>query len=94
MQQSIIEQKMAIGAYGSENDISVLSQAQIDLDNKVIKALEPVEKITKSVSEELACISVIIPLIRALTKTLSQSEDDHGVCRMKVRMLQSINRRF
>jgi len=46
MLQSIIEQKMAIAAYGSENDILVLSQAQIDLANKVIKVLEPVKEIT------------------------------------------------
>ena len=85
---------MAIAAYGSENDISVLNQTQLDLANKVIKVLEPIEEITKSVSEGLACISVIISLVRALTKTLSHDGDDYGVCRMKAEMLQSIERRF
>ena len=47
MLQSIVEQKMAIAAYGSENDISVLNQTQLDLANKVIKVLEPIEEITK-----------------------------------------------
>ena len=94
MLQSIIEQKMAIAAYGSENNILVLNQTQLDLAIKVIKVLEPIEEITKSVSEELACISVIIPLIRALTKTLGQGDDDHGVYRMKAEMLQSIEKRF
>ena len=93
MLQSIIEQKMAIAAYGSENDM-VLSQTQLDLANKVIKVLEPIEEITKSVSEELACISVVIPLIRALTKTLGQDDEDHGMHRMKAEMLRSIDRRF
>ena len=85
---------MAIAAYGSENDIFVLNQTQLDLANKVIKALEPIEEITKSVSEGLACIPVIIPLVRALNKTLSHNGDDYGVCRMKAEMLQSIERRF
>ena len=92
MLQSIIEQKMAIAAYGSENDILVLNQTQLDLAIEVMKVLEPIEEITKSVSEELACISVIIPLIRALTKTLGQGDDDHGAHRMKAEMLQSIER--
>ena len=67
MLQSIVEQKMDIATYGSENDISILNQTQLDLANKVIKVLEPIEEITKSVSEDLACISVIIPLVSALT---------------------------
>ena len=46
------KQKMATAAYGSENDIMVLTQTQLDLPNKVIKVLEPIEEITKSVSEE------------------------------------------
>ena len=74
--------------------ISVLNQTQLDLANKVIKVLEPIEEITKSVSEGLACILVIIPLVRVLTKTLSHNGDDYGVCRMKAEMLQSIERRF
>ena len=92
MLQSIVEQKMAIAAYGSENDIMILTQTQLDLANKVIKVLERIEEITESVSEELACISVVMPLIRALIKTLGQDEDDHGVRRMKAEMLQSIER--
>ena len=92
MLQSFVEQKMAIAAYGSENDITVLSQTLLDLAYKVIKVLELIEEITKSVSEELACISVVLPLIRALTKTLGQNEEDHGVHRMKAEMLQSMER--
>ena len=66
--QSIVEQKMAIAACGSENDISVLNQTQLDLANKVVKVLESIKKL---MSEELACILIIIPLVRASTKTLS-----------------------
>ena len=44
MLHSIVEQKMAIAAYGSENDIFVLNQTQLDLANKIIKVLEPIEE--------------------------------------------------
>ena len=54
MLQSIVEQKMATAAYGSGNDIMVLTHAQLNLANKVIKVLEPIKEITKLVSDELA----------------------------------------
>ena len=81
--------KIAIAAYASENNIMVLNQTQLDLAIKVIKVLEPIAEITKSV---LACILVIIPLIRTLTKTLGQNDEDHGLHRMKIEMLWSIER--
>ena len=66
MLQSIIEQKIAIAAYGSENNIMVLNQTQLDLAVKIIKVLEPIEEITKPVPQELAYISVICLPMRAL----------------------------
>lgn len=75
--------KIAIATYGSENTIRFLNSTQLDLTNKIVNALEPIEEITKSVSEDLACISLVIPLIRALTKTIEQNKDDHGVRTMK-----------
>ena len=83
---------MAIEAYGSENNIMLLNQTQLDLAIKVIKVLEPIEEITKSTSEELVCISVIITLIRTLTKTFGHNDEDHGMHRMKPEMLQTIER--
>ena len=70
----------------------VLNQTQLDLAFKVTEVLEPIEEITKSVSEWLACISVIMSLIRTLTKIFGQNDEDHGVYRMKAEMLQSIKR--
>lgn len=81
MVQSIVEQKMAIAVYGLENDIRLLNLTQLDLANKIVKVLEPIEEITKSVSGDLICISLIISLVRALNKTLEQNEDC-GVCTM------------
>ena len=90
MLQSIVEQKMCLAAYGSDSSIPVLT----DIANKVINVLLPVEEITKCISEDTTCISVIISLVRGLKKTLEQSDEDRGVRTMKSEMLESLQRRF
>ena len=52
--------------------------------------LLPIDEITKCISEDTACISVIIPLVRGLRKTLEQSDEDRGVRSMKSHMLESL----
>ena len=41
MLKSIVEQKMALAAYGSDGTIPVLSAHQLDIANKVITVLTP-----------------------------------------------------
>ena len=94
MLQSIVEQRMCPAAYDSDGSIPVQTATQTDIANKVINVLLPVEEITKCISEDTACISVIIPLVRGLKKTLEQSDKDRGVCTMKSEMLESLQRRF
>ena len=65
---------MSLAAYESDGTIPVLMSAQLDIANKVINILSPVEKVTRSISEDKACISVIIPLVRGLRKTLAKTE--------------------
>ena len=52
--------------------------------------MEPIEEIMKSLLEELACISIVIPLIR-IHINQDHNEDDHG---MQSEMLWSIERQF
>ena len=85
---------MVLAAYGSDGGIPVLSAHQLDNANKVIEVLTPVEEITKNISADTAPISVIIPLIRVLHKTLQQNDGDIGVCGMENGMLTSLQRRF
>ena len=75
MLKSIVEQKMALTAYGSDGTISVLSAHQLDIANKVIDVLNLIEEITKNISADIAPILVIIPLVRVLHKTLQQDGD-------------------
>jgi len=47
MLESIMEQKMALAAYGSDGSITVLTSTQLDIATKVINILSPIEEITK-----------------------------------------------
>ena len=94
MLKSVVEQKMAIAAYATDGSIPVLSPSNLDIADKIITVLSPIEEITKNVSEDSAPISLVIPLVRALSKTLQQCDDDVGVRGMKRAMLASLQRRF
>jgi len=93
MLESIIEQKVALAAYGVDGSIPLLTASQLDTANKVVKVLKPVEEITKCISKDDATISLVIPLVYALQKTLEEHDDDSGVRRMKTEMLNSLQRR-
>ena len=94
MLQSVVEQKMALAAYATEHDIPLLTSHQLDLADKVIAVLSPVEEITQMISTETAAVSVIIPVVRGLMKTLEKHNNDSGVRTMKGEMLTSLKRRF
>ena len=95
MLQSIYTQKMALTAYSTEYDsINMLSTHQLEIVRKTIAVLEPIEEITKLISTEVASVSVIIPLLRALEKSLGKHHDDSGIQTMKSEMLSSLKRRF
>ena len=57
--------KMAIAAYVSEYSLPAsLTNHQLDLINKIIAVLAPIEELTQSISTDAAFISLIIPFIR------------------------------
>ena len=73
MMKSIQEQKMALAAYAAENSsIQQLSSLQLDLLKKCIEVLGPIEEITRSISADLASISIVILYICVLTRTLKK----------------------
>ena len=82
---------MALAAYVTECNISQLTSNQLDLVNKVIPALSPIEEITRSISTDAASISLIIPFIRVLQKNLEDHSDDREIQTM---MLSSLNSRY
>ena len=70
----MVEQNMTMATYASDGTIPVVSACQLDITNKVIVVLTPIEETTKSISEDNSPISVIIPLVRVLHKTLQQCD--------------------
>ena len=94
MVKSVIEQKMSLAAYATETGIVTLSPTQLDLAEKIIAALSPVEELTKSISADCTSVSLIIPFVKMLPKTLQKHHNDTGVRTMKNEMLRSLNRRF
>ena len=68
MVKSVIEQKMSLGAYATETGIVTLSPTQLDLAEKIVAALSPVEELTKSISADCASVSVIIPFVKCYLK--------------------------
>ena len=91
MLKSVMEQKMALAAYGANGNVSVLTSSQLDTATKVINILTPIEEITKNISADSSTISQIIPLVRGLMKVLAEQDDDHGVRNMKRKMLELLN---
>ena len=94
MLQRLQEQEMAIAAYASEYSIDQLSANQMDLMNKTMNALSPIEEVTKSISADAASISVIISFIRIITKTLDDHHEDSGIRTRKSEMKKSLEKRF
>ena len=70
MVKSVVEQKMALAAYASETGIVTLSPPQLDLIDNIIASLSPIEELTKSTSADCASVSLIIPFVKMLSKTL------------------------
>ena len=70
MVQSVIEQKMALTAYATGSDMPILSANQLDLAEKIVSALLPIDELTNSVSADSASVSVIIPFVKMLIKNI------------------------
>ena len=94
MVKSIIEQKTSLAVYATETEIVTLSPTQLDLAEKILAALSPIEELIKSVSADRASVSLVIPFVKMLSKTLQKHHHDAGVRTMKSEMLKSLNRRF
>ena len=56
--------------------------------------MSPIEEIMRSISADLASISIVVPYIRVLTRTLEKNENDSGVRTMKAELLKSLKTTF
>ena len=95
MLERLVEQRKAITAANTEcQPPAELNTQQWLLTEKVIKLLRVFEEATREVSGEYASASIIIPIISALKKGISEDKEDHGIMSMKRGMLKSIQDRY
>ena len=87
---------MALVAYATEHGgITMLNSHQLEIVQKLISLLKPIEEVTKMISTNSACISAVIPLVRILERLLNKHDDDDaGIRTMKSEMLTSLECRF
>ena len=82
---------MALAAYCAETgSIQQLTPHQLELMRKCVDILSPIEEITRSISADLASISIVIPYVRILTRTLEKNENDSGIRILKGKLLKSL----
>ena len=95
MFESVLEQKTAMAAYCAETgSIQQLTPHQLELMRKCVDILSPIEEIMRSISAEMASISIVISYIRILTRTLEKNENDSGIRTMKGELLKSLKSCF
>ena len=95
MFESVLEQKMALAAYCTETgSIQQLTPHQLELMRKCVDVLSPIEEFTRSISSDLASISIVIPYIKILTRTLKKNDNDSGIHTMKGELIKSLKSRF
>ena len=80
MLQRLLEQKKAITTANTEcHPPFELQTQQWILAEKIVKLLKMFEKATREVSGDYSSVSVIIPIINSLKKTITQEEEDRGI---------------
>ena len=66
----------------------------MNLVDTIISSLSLIEELTKSISTDCTFVSLIIPFLKMLSKTLQKHHDDSGVKTINREMLCSLEQRF
>ncbi|XP_021170026.2 zinc finger BED domain-containing protein 4 [Fundulus heteroclitus] len=96
MLQSLIEQKRALGIYGSEHELPEnLAAHQWALLEKTVVVPAPFEELTRKVSCSDALASDVVPAVTVLLRILNrETEEDQGIKTMKSTLAAAVKRRF
>ena len=96
----LVEQRRAISLYDSDFELpDRLNSNEWQLAEKVVKLLEPMQRITKELSARGAVISEVIPFLEILKTELGKESSDtqekfRGVLSTKDELLESLQSRF
>uniref|UniRef100_A0AAQ5X984 HAT C-terminal dimerisation domain-containing protein n=1 Tax=Amphiprion ocellaris TaxID=80972 RepID=A0AAQ5X984_AMPOC len=98
MLQSLIEQKRALGTFGSEYELPdnlIVTAHQWSLFEKTLSVLAPFNKLTRKMSSGDALASDVIPAVTVLMRLLSnETDEDHGIKTMKETLAAAVKRRL
>ena len=83
-----------MAAYATETRIVTLSPTQLDSAEKIAAALSPIEELINDISTDCASVSLVIPFIKMLSKTLQKHHNDSGVRTMNNEILCFLKQRF
>ena len=92
----LVEQRRAISLYDTDFELpEKLNSNEWQLAEKVVKLLEPVQRITKELSARRAVISEVIPFIEILKAELNEESGDtqekfRGILSTKEELLESL----
>ena len=96
----LVEQRRAICLYDTDFELPErLNTNEWQLAEKVVKLLEPMQRITKELSARKAVISEVIPFLEILKTELEEESDDaqekfRGILSTKEELLESLQSRF
>lgn len=82
MIERMLEQKLALVNYATDNDITQLTKAQWTLMENAVLVLRPLENVTRSIGGNELMIADVIPEVLALQMT-TQNLDANGLTEMK-----------
>lgn len=94
MIERLLEQRKAIIVYMADHsNIASLKEHQWGVLEKLNNILKPFEEMTKELSRDTACASIVIPAVRLIVCAL-ETVSDEGVQTTKAELLGSMRRRF
>ena len=93
MTERVLEQKLALVNYATDNDIPELTKAQWTLLENTVAVLCPMENVTRSVSNDESTMADVIPLVLSVQMTL-RNLDAGSLTAMKAEILDDIVTRY
>jgi len=93
MTERVLEQKLALVNYATDNDIPELTKAQWTLLENAVAVLRPMENVMRSVSNDESTMAGVIPLVLAVQMTL-RNLDAGSLTAMKAEILDDIVTRY
>ena len=96
MLSRMVQQHRAISLYDADFGLpEQLNSNEWQQAEKIVKLLEPVQRVTKELSAKEAMLSQVIPFIEILKMELgSTGDDDRGIISTKEEMLKSLKSHF